>query len=116
MAKRRRKFDEAVIERRIKEGRGQGKGAHYKPWLTIQDVPSLGLATRILGWKTGRVHHLLSKLELTDFYTQDWAKRVIDIREQYPLLPLSETLAIAQACGIRYPTVPGTKQPVVLTT
>lgn len=116
MAKRRRKLDETIIEKRIKEGRGQGSGANYKPWLTIQDVPSLGLATRILGWKTGRVHHLLSKLELADFYTQDWAKRVVDIREQYPLLPLSETRAIAEACGIRYPTVPGTKQPVVFTT
>jgi hypothetical protein len=115
MAKRARKLDETVIERRIKDGRGQGRGKDYIPWLFTQDVPSTGLATRILGWTTGRVHHLFSKLELADFYTEDWAKDVVDIREQFPLLPLSETLAIAQACNIRYPTIPGTKQPVVLT-
>src|SRR6266849_4151842 len=73
MAKRKRKLDETVIDRRIKEGRGQGRGKDYKPWLTVQDVPSIGLATRILGWTTGRVHHLFSLLELKDFYTKDWA-------------------------------------------
>jgi hypothetical protein len=45
MAKRKRKMDESVIERRIKEGRGQGRGKDYKPWLVVQDVPSTGLAT-----------------------------------------------------------------------
>lgn len=116
MAKRKRKLDASIIERRIKEGRGQGRGKDYKPWLSVQDVPSIGLATRILGWKTGRIHHVFSKLELAEFLTRDWAQLVVDIREQYPLLPLSETLAIAQKCGIRYPTIPGTKQPIVLTT
>src|SRR5258706_60153 len=116
MAKRQRNLNEALIERRIKEGRGQGRGKNYKPWLTVQDVPSIGLATRILGWTTGREHQLFSLLELKDFLTKDWANHVVDIREQFPLLPIEETLAIAQRCGIRYPTVPGTKQPIVLTT
>lgn len=40
----------------------------------------------------------------------------MDIREQFPLFPLEETLAIAQKCGIRHPTIPGTKQPIILTT
>ena len=38
-----------------------GQGANYNPWLHIQDVPSQGLASRIKGWKTRRVHHLLSE-------------------------------------------------------
>jgi len=116
MAKRKRLIDDAVIERRIKEGRGQGRGKDYKPWFTVQDVPSTGLATRIFGWKTGRVHHLFSQLELKDFLIKDWANHVVDIREQFPLLPLEETLDIAKGCGIRYPSVAGTKQPIVLTT
>ena len=116
MAKRKRQTDKTVIDKRISEGRGQGRGSEYKPWLLVQDVPSQGLATRIKGWKTKRVHHLLSNLELSYFYILEWSRVVFDIREQYPLLPLEETLAIAEQCGIRHPTDPKTQEPVVMTT
>ena len=36
MAKRRYGFDEAKIARFHKEGRGEGHGQDYLPWLTIQ--------------------------------------------------------------------------------
>ncbi|MBN1137230.1 MAG: heteromeric transposase endonuclease subunit TnsA [Anaerolineae bacterium] len=116
MAKRNRATDQTVIDRRIQEGRGQGRGAEYKPWLTIQDVASQGLVTREKGWKTTRVHQMLSKLELAYFYVLEWAPFVSDIREQYPLLNIEETLAIAQEIGVRHPTDPQTQQPVVMTT
>lgn len=116
MAKRKRTTSQTTIEKRINEGRGQGRGGDYQPWLFIQDVPSQGLATRIKGWKTKRVHHLLSNLELSYFYILEWSPVVFDIREQYPLLPLEETLAIAEQCDIRHPTDPKTKEPVVMTT
>jgi hypothetical protein len=116
MAKRKRQTDKTVIDKRISDGRGQGRGSDYKPWLLVQDVPSQGLATRIKGWKTKRVHHLLSNLELSYFYILEWSPVVFDIREQYPLLPLEETLAIAEQCGIRHPTDPKTQEPVVMTT
>jgi hypothetical protein len=60
MAKRDRRSDRRVIDRRLKEGRGQGRGAEYKPYLRVQDVPSQGLATRVGGWKTGREHHFMT--------------------------------------------------------
>ena len=116
MAKRKRQTDKTVIDKRISDGRGQGRGSDYKPWLLVQDVPSQGLATRIKGWKTKRVHHLLSNLELSYFYILEWSPVVFDIREQSPLLPLEETLAIAEQCGIRHPTDPKTQEPVVMTT
>jgi hypothetical protein len=116
MAKRRRETNQITIDKRIREGRGQGRGSDYKPWLLVQDVPSQGLGTRIKGWKTKRVHHLLSNLELSYFYVLEWSPVVFDIREQYPLLPLEETLAIAEQCGIRHPTDPKTQEPVVMTT
>ena len=42
MPKRQTDWTEAKISRYIKEGRGQGELASYKPWLTIQDVPPHG--------------------------------------------------------------------------
>lgn len=39
MAKRKRSTS---IERKLKDGLGQGIGGYYKPWVKIQDVPSLG--------------------------------------------------------------------------
>lgn len=50
------------VEKLIKEGRGSGIGADYKPWLNIPGVSSLGRPTHLKGIKT--------------------------IREQFPLLPL----------------------------
>lgn len=85
------------------------------PYLRIQDVPSTGLVTRVRGWKTGRVHHLLSKLERMFFFTLEWSRFVVDIREQYPL-DIDRTLAIAKDLGVRHPCLPGTDKPIVMTT
>lgn len=115
MAKRKRKTNKITNERREKEGRGEGILGDYKPWINIQDIASKGLSTRIRGLKTGRVHHLLSQLELECFYCLDWETRVFDIREQYPL-HLPETLAIADQLNIRHPRVPVTLEDVVMTT
>jgi hypothetical protein len=116
MARLRAKFNSATIKRWIAEGRGQGRGEKYLSWLRVQDVPSLGYVNRILGWKTRRRHEFLSNLETKCFYLLEWSTVVSDVREQFPLLPLDETLAIAQQCGIKHPTLPGTNQPIVMTT
>lgn len=116
MAKRKRTVTEKKIEKYIKEGRGTGELKDYKPWLKIQDVPSLGLSSRIKGRKTNRVHHLLSNLELGYFYILDWRQTVHDIKEQFPLLPREETIEIADQLGIKYPVDPKTNEPIVITT
>ncbi|WGV60427.1 TnsA endonuclease N-terminal domain-containing protein [Brevibacillus brevis] len=116
MAKARTRTTAASIARRIKEGRGEGHFAEYKPWLTIHDVPSTGVVTRILGWKSGRLHHYLSEhFELAHHYQMEWSEAVVDIREQFPLLPLEKSLFIAQKLGIRHPIDPKTKHPIVMT-
>lgn len=85
----------------------------YKPFLTVRDVPSRGRSHRIQSNTVQRMHHLFSDLERAAFYTLD-NSGVIDIREQYPLLPLSATIAIAEAPGYRHPSFAG--QLVVMTT
>lgn len=109
-------IDQDSVARFEARGRGKGSGADYLPWLRVQDVPSKGLSTRVEGWKTRRIHHFLSLLELMYYYVLEWSRVVLDIREQYPLLPLEETISIAQSCGIPHPVHPKTKKPVVFTT
>ncbi len=104
------------VEKWIKEGRGSGVGADYKPWLNIQDVSSLGRSTRLKGIKTNRQHEFLSDLERNYFYLSEYSDFVVDIREQYPLLPLEETIVIADELGIKHPTNPKTQEPVVMST
>ena len=115
MAKRRYGIDEAKINRFYKEGRGQGVGIEYKPWLTIQDVSSRGLSSRIHGRTTGREHHLLSKLEADAFFIYDWDDSVIDIREQFPL-NRDLTRKIANEMGVKHPYDNKGKVDIVMTT
>lgn len=115
MAKRRYEFDESKIARFYKEGRGNGLGKEYKPWLTVQDVSSLGRSSRIYSFKTGRTHNFLSDLEANLFYVLNWSDAVQDIREQYPL-DRAVTRMIANEMGIVHPRDTRTKTDIVMTT
>ncbi|RXI48176.1 heteromeric transposase endonuclease subunit TnsA [Clostridium tetani] len=113
MAKRKRNIN---IEKMIREGRGQGRGPEYKPWIRIQDVPSLGRATRLKGIKTKRQHEFLSDMERNYFYFLEFSDSVADIREQFPLLPLEDTILIAEELGLEHPKNPKTGEFIVMTT
>ncbi|MGJ9381849.1 TnsA endonuclease N-terminal domain-containing protein [Salipaludibacillus sp. CF4.18] len=91
------------IEKIKKQGRGQGFGEDYKPWLTIRNVKSRGFKNRINGWKTNRTHHLFSNLELSFLFWLESMPNVLDIRERYPLLPVEETIQIADELGVKHP-------------
>lgn len=82
----------------------------------IQDVSSLGRSTRLKGIKTARQHEFLSDLERNYFYLTEHSDFVIDIREQFPLLPSEETIVIADELGIEHPTNPKTGETIVMTT
>lgn len=106
MARKNYFLSEKLIEQRIKDGRGQGYGEKYQPWLRVQDVPSDGRSHRIFSHKTKRIHHLLSDLELATFLLFDWSESVLDIREQFPLIR-DDTRIIAQREGIKHPVTQG---------
>jgi hypothetical protein len=88
---------------RLLEGRGRGYGIHYKPFVLPSEFSDRGRCHRLLGWKSGRVHYLFSDGELYPFLILQMQDNVSDIREQYPLLPLSETLSIAKRFNISHP-------------
>ena len=100
----------------LKAGYGQGTGPGYRPWIEVMHLPSRGLVCRVRGLTTGRVHHLLSQMETMYWYALDWAPSVVDIREQFPLLPIEDTLRIAERLGCRHPRHPQTRRPIVMTT
>jgi hypothetical protein len=102
MGKRRPAWDYQHYLRYLKEARGQGTGADYKPWIYIHDFPSRGVSARIPGGTTGRIHHLLSRQEEYYFYILDADPDVLDIREQFPLR-LTETMEIARRLNVKHP-------------
>lgn len=108
MAKFTAKDIQKEIDRKIKEGRGLGDGMDYKPWIFVNEIPSKGRSHIQYGYLTGRDHHLLSDGENRFFHVAECStyRRSKDIREQYPLLPIDETLEIASQLGIDHPAVP----------
>ena len=115
MAKRVRTWDKAKYERYLKEGRGQGEGSFYRPWISVHDFSSQGTISRIAGHKTGRIHHFLSRNELNYLFLLEWSDKVLDIREQYPLCDIAMAADIARAAGISYPRDNVSGFPYVLT-
>ena len=74
----------------------------YKPGVTIQSCSSQGQMWRIKSRTTGRVCHLLSKLEYQVFLLLDIHPNIIEIKEQYSHdLPLS--LKVAFELGVNHP-------------
>lgn len=116
MARSKQDWTQAKFEHYLKEGRGQGSGKGYQPWIKIQDFPSKGRVSRPPGWKTNREHHLLSDNEKRLFYVFEWSDTIVDIREQFPLIDLDLAMSIAEEIGINYPKDPQSNTPRVLTT
>jgi hypothetical protein len=114
MAKSNKRFTNATHKRRLKEGRGQGDGAYYQPYIRVQDFSSRGQSNRDFGLTTERQHDLFSKLEHRVYLVFD-NSNLYDIKEQYPH-PLEISLEIAQQCGIQHPADRWTKEPIPVTT
>lgn len=92
-------------ERRLRT-RGQGSGKDYEPFIKVHELSSSGESVRIRSASVGRVHHLLSGIELFAFLVFDQYEKTTDIREQYPL-PVEDSLDICARLGIRHPQMRG---------
>ncbi len=97
------------IARKVKNGRGQGTGKNYKPWLHIHDVPSSGRSHRVYSHKTERIHHLLSDLELATFLVFESSPTITNIQEQFPLRR-EDTQELAIKYHLRHSAVRGVDQ------
>lgn len=70
--------------------------------LTVRDVPSKGLSSRISGVEPSEVLNLLSGLERHYCYSVLWSNSVQKVETQR-ILPLEETLKIAERIGVKHP-------------
>ncbi len=116
MAGRRKLEKLADFRRALNQKYGLGQGIHYTPWVRVQDVKSHGHSGKIEGIKSGRTHHILSEQESCFFYLAEFSNSVVDIREQFPLLPLSLSLKISKLLDVEHPKHPISKDPIVMTT
>ena len=103
-------------QRKLKNGYGIGCGLDYKPWIGMSDLPSNGVVSQPFGLKTNRTHLCLSNHENNFLHLAEFDSDVIDIREQFPLFPIELAIRLSEELGIKYPLIPGTKTPNVITT
>jgi hypothetical protein len=110
------KLTDKKIKEKIVHGHGQGNEEDYKAWINVRSFPSRGLSSRTPSPINWLVHQSFSKLESDFLRVAYLVLQVKQIKDQIALLPLEETMEIAKRLKIRHPTVPGTTQPVVMTT
>lgn len=110
------KWSKEKLQRYLNEGRGQGTGEEYLPWLKTYEFSSQGRSTRIYGLKTKRTHHLHSDNQYRAFLLFEFNSTVIDIRESFPLLDVMEV--INDKGNLRFDkfTDKETMEPYILTT
>ncbi|WP_197703562.1 hypothetical protein [Marinobacter sp. LV10R510-11A] len=66
---------------RLLKTRGRGGGKDYEPFIKVHEFSSQGENVRIRSASVGRVHHLLSGIELFAFLVFDQFEKTNDIRE-----------------------------------
>lgn len=116
MPKRKGEWTQEKFDQYLKEGRGQGVGGKYVPWIKVPEFSSRGRVSRNPGWKTNRLHHLFSDHETRLFYLLEWSDTIVDIREQFPLLDLDLAQKISADIGVKYPIDTQSKVARILTT
>ncbi|MCQ4445685.1 TnsA endonuclease N-terminal domain-containing protein [Enterobacter cloacae] len=93
-------------EKALRDGIGLGTGENYQPWIRPQDFTnSTGIRSAIRGLKTFRQHNTLSGIESEFYYLAEFNDSVIDIREQFPLLPVTLTQNIAHILNVPHPAL-----------
>jgi hypothetical protein len=104
------------IRKFIKEGRGQGVGTDYIPWVKTHEFSSKGRATRIMGVKIPRIFHLQSDNQYRAFLSFEYNSLISDIRESFPLLDFMEVIDYKEDLRFDKFVDKETREPFVITT
>jgi hypothetical protein len=105
-------WTEERITDRFAEGRGQGGGENYIPWVWVQEFSSNANQTRIPSARLKRTIHTFSYLERAMHLWHEYSG-YLDYREQFPM-DRRITLGAAKHLGVRHPTYPTSRAPTVM--
>lgn len=108
-----KRWTEELIAKRYEEGRGQGSGENYSPWIRVQEFSSKGNQTRVPSRILKRTIHTFSYVERAMYLFLEYTTDLIDYREQFAI-DRRVTLGAAKSLGIRHPVYPKTKVPLVM--
>ncbi len=111
---------ELSYEGKMRQERGKIDLDHpenYIPWILARVCKGDGTRHMIPDlYHRNRTIHLMSDLEKDVYYTLRSKENVLELFEQYPLLPLSKTEEICDKYNIVHPKHPKTKKEIILTT
>ena len=97
-----KKLTQQKFDEKIKAGRGQGTRADYLPWIKFNEFRSRGNTYRIYSRRLGRMVVLFSNLEFFQFLLLEADPKVVDIREQFPLLYPEDIIQIAYSIDTQW--------------
>jgi len=101
---RRYPLTEEKRQRWIKDGRGTGRDAEWRPWLRYEDVPSKGNMHRFKEGRHGRMCTAFSDTEFRLALYLDFSSYVANLYDQWPH-DLNLTRSIAKDLGVDHPRV-----------
>jgi hypothetical protein len=81
---------------------GVGQGAEYRSFLTLRDFPSKGNSHVIRHTTIPRLFIFFSDPEATNFYLRERNPRIVDMRENVPILDIDWTMEACAHVGIRH--------------
>lgn len=92
----------------------RSEGPEQRPWFNAVEVFSGCDSVTMNGNPHDRERHFFSQNEASCLLGLLWSDIVVDIREQYRLMPLSGTLRIGRRLGVKHPS--RRRKPTVMTT
>ncbi|WP_445428794.1 TnsA endonuclease N-terminal domain-containing protein [Alishewanella sp. HL-SH05] len=76
----------------------------YEPFIKLKKTATVGKGSKVFNPESYATHETLSILETNLLRVLDFLPNVISIKTQYPLLPITNTLLIAQNLGVKHPS------------
>lgn len=80
------------------------ESGQYIPYLKVKQTPTVGKGSKVFNPDSDATHEALSIQETQLLRYLTFLPNVISIKTQYPLLPITATLEIADALGVKHPS------------